>query len=127
MHPDNGPPDGNFAAYVESLNRARQTSTSSSSTPGSSMPAVGSAADDADPEQNRQALITDLRRELGPLIRFAIIAFLLLGIAGALGPPYSTVARVAALVIAVYVIRRAMVRTAGIRAKVHEQIKKARR
>lgn len=127
MNQDNGPPNGDFAAYVESLNRARQTSNSSSPMPGSSMPAVGSAADDANPEQTRQELLTDLRRELGPLIRFAIIAFLLLGIAGALGPPYSTVARVAALVIAIYVIRRAMVRTAGIRARVHEQIKKTRR
>lgn len=68
-----------------------------------------------------------LRRELGPLLRFTIIAFLLLGMASALGSPYSTMARIAALVIAVYVIRRAMTRTADIRARLRDRVKNARR
>ncbi len=125
MHPDNGPPNGDFAAYVASLNRTRQTPGASSSDPETSI-AAGSAASD-NPEQERLEIATILRREFGPLIRFSIIAFLLLGIAGALGPPWSTVARIAALVIAVYVIRRAMVRTAAIRATLGERIKNARR
>lgn len=133
MHPDNGPPNGDFAAYVESLNRARQASNPSSipssrptSNSEASMLAASTVSNEAESGEADSTAAT-LRRELGPLLRFTIIAFLLLGMASALGSPYSTMARIAALVIAVYVIRRAMTRTADIRARLRDRVKNARR
>jgi len=123
MRPDNGPPDGNFAAYVESLTSA----------PKSVMyerpPAAEAGADPVEPERGMPVppqTVEALRSEFGPLLRFTIIAFLLLGIASALGPPYSTAARIVALVIIVHVIRRALVRTAAIRTQLRDRATKAR-
>ena len=120
MFPDNGPPDGDFASYIEALTRSRGAGlTKTDPTSGLRNTDVTSTATPPN--------LASLRAEFVPLLRITVAILLLLGIAGAFGPPYSTMTRIAALVLAVYVIRRAMSRASEIRNAVRGSLDEARK
>ena len=119
MFPDNGPPDGDFASYVEALSRSRGAGLTKTD-PTSGLRNTDAASPATPPD------LASLRAEFAPLLRITVVILLLLGIAGAFGPPYSTMTRIAALVLAVYVIRRGMSRASQIRNAVRGSIDAAR-
>jgi len=131
---DDGPEDGDFARYVESLTHSRDPMTGTQSPATNSMTerasqkkAAGSAAQARRPVAENlngldPATLADMRKEVLPVVRGAIAVFLLFGIASVFAAPFSLALYVIALAIAARTIYTVVTRSPNLRQQLRDQM-----
>lgn len=131
---DDGPEDGDFARYVESLTHSRDPMTGTQSPATNSMTerasqkkAAGSAAQARRPVAENlngldPATLADMRKEVLPVVRGAIAVFLLFGVASVLAAPFSLALYVIALAIAARTVYRVVTRSPNLRQQLRDQM-----